>query len=361
MVRTKNMQSSRVPGSDAGENWGSAALRWATVFMIFAVIATYVRIGGVEMRMLSISTNDTLYINASTWFNGSVVAIRDVKSSGHINGTLSAHFADSVFVTGDVVASNFNGTYINSVNISNQSEYWDELNTPADLNYGILINWNNITGRIDRTSNLTNDDGFLKSTNGSVLNYAVKSYWNNISDARNFLSNFTNDLGYLTSANGSVLNYAITSHYSNITARVTHWSNLTDDNPYTSATLNATIDARDTMADTNETDRVNYAFTHWLNDTTTFSGEVSGTYNSLSIANAEVTDFNVTGTLKGDSNIIVNSSGYLGQVFIYAQDGDDCTTTCTNGGFSCYIEFNRTGHQVTCADATGSKTCWCKS
>ncbi len=127
----------------------------------------------------------------------------NIISAKNLSGNLSYSFvkgypncAVDTFTTGWGVCTSVNQSKLNV----NRSNYWDNLNTPSDLNYKIVSYWQNITGRVTHVLNLTDNIVYsTKNVNRSTywdgidtpagLNYKVLSYWANVSDRPSITNN----------------------------------------------------------------------------------------------------------------------------------------------------------------------------
>lgn len=207
---------------------------------------------------------------------------------------------------------------------TNKSNYWDNYDVASDLNYLILIYWNNITNKITHVLNLTDN------INYSAKNVNSSSYWDSLdspSDLNNKITiqgenisggtvafarlptltnththnfaNITSEPWIEASSEGNLnvnssdywinyalasdLNYLILSYWANITNKPTHLSNFTDDINHSAKNVNSS----------NYWDNYNTASD--LNNLITIQGE--------NISSGTVADARIASTIARDSEV----------------------------------------------------------
>jgi hypothetical protein len=266
-----------------------------------------------------------------TW-NGTLYLTKEVNNDGEMlprTRITTVPFAfksnDTDYFAGQPSTYYLNTTQESSLN-ANSSNYWDNLDTPADLNYKILLSEANIS-----------DENWIEDSQESSLNVNSSNYWDNldtplditqlgiittgtwqadvIQDA--YISNTLTITG--GSLNASILDTGIVP-----SARLSgSYTGITGLGVITTGTWNA-----DTITDAYLSDDItaNYSklidkpanidedSTDDLTTSTNFGGDVSGTYNSIVvIPNSTTLDCsNITGSVSDLCSIIDTNTGKSG-------------------------------------------------
>ena len=171
----------------------------------------------------------------------------------------------------------------------NRSEYWDNLNTPADIN----------------TGDITDDGTYILSAEENNLNVNRSNFWNDF--------NVSTDLNYL-----------LLLYWTNITGRPTLLSDFIDDILWTSG-FNTTFDSRD--SDTTYTHLTNFTddLEH-VEDNESFNE----TYTDNLYADISVTGDNSSWNESGASNLYISKLGDLTPTGNYSFDSGTLFIDSTN-------------------------------
>ena len=223
--------------------WGTSDNKIAAIWIALAMV-TSLTIGGV----IGLSNVDSwLYINSSTWVNGSMNISEDLFVNGNI--TANYYYGDGSNL------SNVNFTESDPYWLANYSDFltisaWNDTGLIRDWNStGLIINWsgNYLTSESDplwtgnQSSYFTSAQilgfSYYNSTDFDIADYLLISNWNSTNESYYLI---TNPFGFYNSTNPQVeLDPKWSANYSTFLTKIT-WAEVMNGTLFKTSQWNAT-------------------------------------------------------------------------------------------------------------------------